>query len=496
MKRLGVAFLSATTACRLCLPSGADFPPPDPVRIAEIAAYLPEKPMVCTPPGDKKYSCGTAEECVAKAEAISSLPVEPFPHEIYSEFYRSGEQQRFREWRNDAVGRFEVLCDAERFERRGRFVPAIAIRMEAFAAWPSWTHPKFDRALSAPGEKTIVVELLSSDLGCRLSERIQEFGPVIPSNIVSRVRAEIERRVFAPYLATADETSRDSGWHHGNWWFDALNNWNAVCHSCCVRAALAGIEDRTTRARFVEAAERALDAYLSGFSPDGYCSEGIGYWNYGFGHCLSMGLAVRKATNGRVDFFARSRARMAARYAFAYQLQKGKSPQYSDGGGHPRPHVVEWACEVWPELEREKDGDLPTRDVFPDGQVWIFRMSCGGCPYSLSIKGGSNGELHNHNDVGSWMLMLDGVAMAGDPGGEIYTRRTFSKQRYESDVLNSFGHPVPRVGGRLQGTGRKYAAKTVSSEFTDERDSVTIDLAGAYDSSPSTVLLRTVVRES
>jgi hypothetical protein len=40
-----------------------------------------------------------------------------------------------------------------------------------------------------------------------------------------------------------------------------------------------------------------------------------------------------------------------------------------------------------------------------------------------------------------------------DPGGEVYTARTFSGQRYESKVLSSFDHAVPVVDRKLQRTG-------------------------------------------
>ena len=40
--------------------------------------------------------------------------------------------------------------------------------------------------------------------------------------------------------------------------------------------------------------------------------------------------------------------------------------------------------------------------------------------------------------------------MVLDPGGEIYTARTFSPRRYESKLLNSYGHSVPRINGKLQ----------------------------------------------
>ena len=73
-----------------------------------------------------------------------------------------------------------------------------------------------------------------------------------------------------------------------------------------------------------------------------------------------------------------------------------------------------------------------------------------GSSMSVSFKGGHNRESHNHNDVGTYIIALDGVPMVLDPGGEVYTARTFSPRRYESKLLNSYGHSVPRINGKLQ----------------------------------------------
>jgi hypothetical protein len=100
---------------------------------------------------------------------------------------------------------------------------------------------------------------------------------------------------------------------------------------------------------------------------------------------------------------------------------------------------------------------------------------------SIGIKGGHNDELHNHNDLGSYTLMLDGVEMGGDPGREVYTKRTFSDRRYESKVLNSYGHPVPVIAGRLQQVGREFEAKVVKTDFAEDRDEIVYDLAKGYD---------------
>ncbi len=97
-----------------------------------------------------------------------------------------------------------------------------------------------------------------------------------------------------------------------------------------------------------------------------------------------------------------------------------------------------------------------------------------------AIKGGHNAENHNHNDVGSFVVALGKSTPLLDPGSEVYTARTFGPKRYESNVLNSFGHPVPRVASTLQVTGREAQAKILKTQFTDAEDTLVMDISSAY----------------
>ncbi|MGD9498383.1 MAG: heparinase II/III family protein, partial [Armatimonadota bacterium] len=123
-----------------------------------------------------------------------------------------------------------------------------------------------------------------------------------------------------------------------------------------------------------------------------------------------------------------------------------------------------------------------TRTWFADAGVLIARPGEGSdAVLGVAMKGGHNAEHHNHNDVGSYVVVVEDRPVLLDPGSEIYTARTFSAQRYESRLLNSFGHPVPVVAGQLQRTGREAAAEVLASEFRDERDTLTLDLRAAYE---------------
>ena len=457
----------------LCIHQGAQAAPsrqsvpPDEARVAAIAAALPE-----TPGGATDLAPASPAD-IRAAEKLLSKPIPDVPDALYLEFTQNGNRTRYQAARMARFKAFDKLVSAEHAEGKGRFIAKIGDYLDAIAAQRSWVLPAHDRNLGNFYGTNLTIDLVSSATAKTLAKTLVALKGRLPEASVRRTMDELDRRVFSLYRADWAAPKPKHGWFFGS------NNWNPVCHCGVVCAALLVLPDRLDRARFVEAALRTQPAFLSGFTPDGYCSEGMGYWNYGFGNYLTLGEAIQKATGGKFDLFAEGGAiaRAAAAYPFAYQLQDGISPHFADGGGNPVKVNLAKCRRIWPGVGVEKG--LPMRSTFPDAQVFISRTG-GTRPFSVAVKGGHNGEQHNHNDVGTWTLMLDGEELAGDPGGEIYTARTFSKNRYVSNVLNSFGHPVPRIAGELQKSGRRFAGKVLGTDFTDACDTVTLDIAGAY----------------
>ena len=300
----------------------------------------------------------------------------------------------------------------------------------------------------------------------------------------------------------------------GQNWFVYVYNWNAACNCGVVCGALNLLEDRNDRAVFAEAAERSTRNYLKGLSPDGCCLEGTGYWNYGFSRYLYLGLALREATGGLVDLFADPLTRKSVvDYAFFGKIHQDSGLPFSDGTGVIDPYVLAVARRVWPDVAssktlkvdvlRAKDcvfnlmafgpplpdvkptmDVLPIRTVFPDAQVFIFRPDPDADPprheLAFTIKGGHNGEPHNHNDVGSYLISLDRKPVCGDPMGVTYSRQVWGNLRYTFPTINSYGHPVPRPAETLQSDGKLFSARVVSSEYSPSHEVVSLDLSGAY----------------
>lgn len=493
--------------------------PPDPARVKALAAMLPESPCgVGRPIGDRRAWQAVAEappfrEVVARAERLMASPLPEADDDLYLDFSRTGNRRRYERLRSQRHARFAELTLAECIENRGRFLPAIEESITAVCAEKSWVYPAHDSDLGNFKGTTITIDLGSSATSWNLATANYWLGDRLSPATRTRIRKELHRRTFEPFESYV-ETGRPR-----LWWATCTNNWNAVCLAGVTGSALAAIDDRDRRAFYAAAAEKFVGNFLAGFTPDGYCSEGLGYWNYGFGHYVLLSETLYQATGGRVDLMEAPPIPAIARFPVRMEVVPGVYPAFADCGVGTLPDArlmaflsrrFGWGLE---EYERRalllaggpssslftvgvygfpnsasqrpaatRAAEKPLRDWFADAGILIGRpATTNRRALAVALKGGHNAEHHNHNDVGSFLVALEGQTPLVDPGSEIYTARTFGRDRYTSGVLNSFGHPVPIVAGKLQKTGRSAAAQVLETEFTDAADTIALDLRAAYD---------------
>jgi hypothetical protein len=126
------------------------------------------------------------------------------------------------------------------------------------------------------------------------------------------------------------------------------------------------------------------------------------------------------------------------------------------------------------------------RDVWlSDIQVMVARDHEGSdSGIFVGAKGGNNGESHNHNDVGTFVVYVDGKPVIVDAGVETYTRKTFSDRRYEIWTMQSGYHTLlPTIDGVMQAPGLDYAAESVFQRASERSADLRLDIAGAYPKS-------------
>ena len=490
----------------------------DHARVAEIAKMLPERPGI---PGahisnraawDRLANTGEGRYLIRKAVREAKEPIAECTDELYLEFSTPGNGNRTHYqkpfFRRETVLNHLVL--AECLENKGQFIPRIADYLRTLCSERTWCMPAHDRQLKAFKGEEQNVDLGAQSRAFTCAFTVCVLRGRLPEDVERLTLSELERRIFAPLRErfTKAKSGRDCS---PMWWIQGPANWTAVCHSGVTRAALAVLEGREDRAVFIEAAERSAKTFMTGFTEDGYCSEGMGYWNYGWGHFLTLTLAVREATGGKVDLCGTPKARKVMEFGTGALLFGETAPAFADGGGALSGLILKLGHLIWPDLpvtqgalsHRPLEGGIeyaflmdfgqwdgtpapvatayPIRTGFPDAQMWVLRNGTSDMPFLMAVKGGHNKEFHNHNDVGSYTLYLGETWVGGDAGGTEYNAKTFSDKRYEIPMINSYGHPLPVLNGTLQSDGRKFAAKVLKTDFSDGKDVISMELAGAYD---------------
>ena len=96
----------------------------------------------------------------------------------------------------------------------------------------------------------------------------------------------------------------------------------------------------------------------------------------------------------------------------------------------------------------------------------------------LAAKGGHNQEMHNQNDVGNFVVHVNGETLIPDVGHGRYTAPTSAPNATRSS--SPHGHSVPRPNGQEQLPGEEYAAALLDHHSDASGDSMTIELNAAY----------------
>ena len=489
--------------------NGRTYQAPAKAQIDAIARQLPDSPYSPAPSiADREFWGKLANpELIEKAEEIAKAPIALVTDELYLEYSKEGTRKHFTAVRRERRNSLKTLVLAECVEDQGRFIGKIGEYIDSYLPMRSWTDPAHDKPLKIFNGEVVGVDLFAAENGMVVSAAYSLLGDRLDGKMREGIRREIKRRITDPYLAAGLTATPEKAYSF--WWMLRDNNWNAVCNAGVLYSTLVMAESKQVRAEAVACALNSLPFYLDGFSDDGYCPEGMGYWEFGFGNYMLLGEVFKSHSAGKIDLFNDSKVRKIARFAGDFELAGNHYPSYSDAKiadvpslysrcalarnfGIPfRENGTQWGSGHLPQVllnlvsgkgaPASGDPALKPRSWFDMAHVLVCRPETEEQSFFASIKAGNNGESHNHNDVGSYVVLLGGMYPCIDPGPEYYTARTFSKDRYVSDMINSWGHPVPIVGGQLQKTGREREGKVLDHSFTPEKDTIRIGLAPAYD---------------
>ncbi len=502
------------------LPPGETYVPSSDRRRA-LQALLPKEPFAVAPVVTDRAAWARwqddpfGRQVLSSARELAAAPFPDYTDATYLDCLAREDVTKINQVLPLARKRQVAFLLAEAIYDQGEFIKVIGDDLRRLAAVRTWIHPGNDLKKLNYDLKTVEPDLGVVHFAENLALTDFVLGPRLPADVRALIRREIDRRVLQP-LRRRIETGRDI-----YWWINVKHNWNAVCLACCAHTAAALLPDAADRAWWLAFTEALVRNFRDGFADDGVCTEGVGYWSYGFMNYISLAELLRFGTGGAIDLLDEPKMARVARFPESVELEPGVFPAFADCALDPKP--LAWA-RLWLD-NRQGTVDHATvpapagTDPFAgmalqsatEPLLWMFRthdprhprqpalapalrnwfensalLVCRAGPattrrFSATLLGGHNGVNHNHNDLGTFTVVLDGRTLVLDPGAEVYSFRTFSAQRYESQLLNSYGHPVPRVAGRLQEAGPEWRARVLVKEFSPDTDRMVLDLRTAYD---------------
>jgi len=442
----------------------------------------------------------------------SLYPIPRSTYTQYRQFLRNGgrseyERPHFQQGRN-----FSAACMLQFLDPSPEHLDAVQDYIWDICEQTTWI---------APAHELGGVDLMATEQAFSLAEACALLEGELSEEVVQRVHHEVERQVFTPFekftggrrarrLKAEDIKLSDlvTGERpHHLWFFKGRNNWNGVCCSS-IGAALLYLEESPRRlARLLNRLLESLEVFLKeAFCEDGASDEGAGYWQYGLVNFVAFAELLRRRTGGKVDLLRHPKLKKIASFPLGVYLSPERFYNHADCS----PRLTFYPGVVGRLAERtgveELKGLVASRvgahirlpmslrnllwwngrvgaepkvcdRLFPD--AGIFRMASG--RLVVAGKAGHNSENHNHNDVGSFVVHVDGEDLLCDPGAPSYNRDFFSDKRYTHFFhTQSRGHNCPVIGGRMQEHGRRYRGKVVSFRNGGPRHSVEMEFSAAY----------------
>ncbi|MFG2051425.1 heparinase II/III family protein [Micromonospora sp. NPDC048935] len=514
-----------TVAERFAGPLAAAWPGNRPALLAR--ALAPPDGSLPVPPARERAvwahpHAPTMRRLRSRAEADLAAPWPlPLAHQ-YARFFRDGERDTYEQVVFARQGRLTRAAVLAAVTLDPAWLDEVVDGVTLLCEQSSWCWPAHDDTHAVHGAVLPTVTDPYLDLGAGevaaqlawidhlLGEPLDAHAP----GLRARVRHEVDSRVLTPFAKRRD-------WH----WLGLdgdVHNWSPWIHGNVLVAVLRLVEDPARRAVLVDLVVEGLDRYVASLPADGAIDEGYGYWWNGACRAHEALDLLAHATGGALDGVPADALRHTV--AFPHRMHLGGDWYLNHADGSARPsggqpwHALHRAArrvgdrDAMAHAAAHRRPDAPVadeehglgrlllaltdpawisatpaapplpRDVWlPSVQVLLARAAAGSPGgLTLAAKGGHNGEHHNHNDVGSIVVVLNGVPVVVDAGRPTYTAQTFGPGRYDIWTMRSDWHNVPHIRGTEQAPGHTHAARYATATSDDTDAELRVDLAGAY----------------
>lgn len=441
------------------------------------------------------------------------------PASLYLDYKITGTRYNFERKNNERRKILNELAVAAIITKDKKYIPQIANGIWTLCEQSTWVLPAHivvqKEKTGLPDPYEVVIDLGSGTAAAQLSMiqfMLRDELDAYSKGIGKRVFAELNKRIFQPYLSRSDF-----------WWMgftgQPVNNWNPWVNTNVLMTALYSELEADSVGLIIDKTVKSTDIFVNQYPDDGGCDEGPSYWSEAGGKLMRFIHILNKLTTTSIDWKQQQLIYNMGSYISKVHIGDNNFVNFADAFSKsiPDPESVYSYGALFNDvplksfgaylfgLQKQKldNGNiidflettsiydslttlppiapLPAVSWFGDRQVLTARTKSESTKgLFLAVQGGHNAESHNHNDIGNFIVYANNTPVFVDAGVGSYTAQTFSSKRYELWNMQSVWHNCPTINGVMQKEGIQYKATHVLYAKNTSGVSVSMDIALAY----------------
>lgn len=404
-----------------------------------------------------------AEFLKAKADTLTITPQKPYLKDKYGNIL----------WTSRAyVNRLGTLALAYRIYGERKYLDAANEALLWVCNYPDWDPSHY---------------LDTAEMATAVAIAYDWLYDTLPASTKELVKKCLYERAIVRVLREYEKGGSGS-------WAKRETNWNVVCNTGMVIAALGIAEDYPKEtAVILDNAAKYMPNCLKHFAPDGVCYEGPAYWQYTASYLALYLKTVADNDNGKGDIAQLPGLERTALYQKRTLTPSGRLFNFGNAGAdaqnspafflfsrmYSQPEVAEWYREKlkltlqdnlllhqlfflslpwFDNASPEKAEKMPALEIYHNtiNDIIVFngnRKKKGSL--FLIAKGGEPRQAHQHLDGGTFIVESNGVCWTEDLGSDDYSLPGFwdgrpDGQRWKYFRNNNLSHNTLSIDHKIQ----------------------------------------------
>lgn len=455
-------------------------------------------------------------ELLHEADQYLDFSWPALPATSFLEFKEKGIRVGFEKKQDERRIALGNLVVAQLIAGGNKYLPALVNGLWATLEESTWEIPAIvvlqNAGADLPDPEEEVIGLVNAETAVQLSAIVfmlrDELDAVSPM-LVKRTNTELKTRILHPYISRSDF-----------WWMGfsgkSVNNWNVWINQNVFQTGLMADLSADSVNLLMKKIFQSTDIFINQYPEDGGCDEGPSYWNLAGGKLIRLLELATDLSESKMHWKDKKLLHRMGRYIYDVHIAGNYFVNFADASPTSYPNaaaVYQYAsmfnddnlaffagnllhrnqhfytqksitdfletASVYESVSAlNKPVPVAVHRFFDDLGVYILRSKKN--DLFVAAQAGHNGESHNHNDVGNFIVYAQGQPVLVDAGVGVYTSQTFSDRRYEVWNMQSQWHNCPTINGIMQQDGKNFKAGSISSSVTKKNIILSMDIAGAY----------------